>query len=130
MGATVIQLGFSVAISPTLKIRGIVATREIRKGDVIEKCPIILINRKEENALKRTELRSYYCEWDSEYHCIALGYGSLINHSYAPNARYRRDYRNRYLVIQAIRVIRKREEITMNYNYHPDSQAPLEPHFL
>jgi SET domain-containing protein len=130
MPAGPMQLSFFVGISPTLNIRGILAARQIKKGVLIEKCPIVLIGKREEPLLKRTVLRNYYYEWDSEHHCFALGYGSLLNHSYTPNARYVRDYETRHLIIRAHRHIKKGEEITINYNCHPDSTDPLEPHLL
>jgi uncharacterized protein len=125
-----IQLPFRVGSSPGLNIRGLIAVREIRKGSLIEKCPVILIRRGEESAIQRTALRRYYCEWDERYYCIVLGYGSLLNHSFAPNARYRHDDVRQLFVITAIRRIRPGEEITINYNYHPDSSAPLKPYYL
>ncbi len=126
-----INLPFKLGLSPTLKIRGIIATQNIKRGEIIEKCPVIFVNRKnEEAALKQTVLWKYYYDWNKKFHCIVLGYGSLINHSYTPNARYVFDYKNKSLIYKAYKNIKPNEEITVNYNFFPTSQDPLEPFLL
>ena len=65
---TQITLPFSVGPSPTLKIRGIIAARDIKKDETLEKCPIVLISKKEEEeALKQTVVWKYYFEWDNKH---------------------------------------------------------------
>lgn len=125
------ELSFHVGLSPTLHIRGIIADKNIGQDEIIERCPVILIPvRTEEQFLEKTVLWKYYFEWNADNHCLLLGYGSLINHSYTPNARYTHDFRNKVMVFRAIKPIRSGEEITVNYNYFPDSQNPLEEHLL
>jgi len=72
--------------------RGIFAAQNIKKDEVIEICPIILIEEKEVSNLRKTELHNYYFMWgdDKTNHkaAICLGFGSLYNHSYSPNATY------------------------------------------
>lgn len=125
-----LNLPFKIDLSPMLKIRSIIATRDIKKNEVIERCPVILLNIKQEEALKQTVLRKYYFEWNKLHHAIVLGYGALINHSYTPNARYIHDYDNMYLVFKAFKNIKKNEEITVNYNYYPNNQDKLETFLL
>lgn len=121
-----ITLPFRVGISPKLKIRGIIATRAIEKDEIIERCPVVLVPIKiQEEPLKRTILWKYYFEWNEENHCIVLGYGSLINHSYHPNARYIHDYAHKRLSFYAIKNIKQGEEITVNYNYYPYSKTKV-----
>ena len=55
---------------------------------------------------------------------LALGYGSLYNHSYRPNARYV-DLSERTKLFTAIRDIAAGEEITVNYNGEPEDQTPV-----
>lgn len=106
-----IELG----ISPKLKIRGILASANILKGEIIEKCPLILIDINEEEHLENTKLREYYFIFNKKYHCIVLGYGSLYNHSFTPNAEIYRDFKNKLIVFKAVKNIRKGEEITYKY---------------
>ena len=54
---------------------------------------------------------------------LALGYGSLYNHSYRPNARYE-DVGPRTKSFLAIRDIGG-EEITVNYNGKPRSRTAV-----
>jgi SET domain-containing protein len=120
------DLPFDIGISPTLGIRGIIASRDIRAGEVIERCPVILVEMNQEKSLFETVMKKYYFEWTKKYHAVALGYGSLVNHSYTPNARYDGNYRSMQLVFKAINPIKKGEEITINYNWEPDSQDPVD----
>ena len=55
---------------------------------------------------------------------VALGYGSLYNHSYQPNARYD-DVGRLTKVFSALRDIEPGEEITVNYNGKPGDRGPV-----
>ncbi len=79
--------------------------------------------------IKKTKLYFYFFEYTNSHFAIALGYGSLYNHSYKPNARYIYSYKNKQLIIKAIKKIEKGEEIFFNYNYYPDDDSPLEDWF-
>ncbi|HKY74474.1 MAG TPA: SET domain-containing protein [Patescibacteria group bacterium] len=121
------EIPFSVGISPTLKIRGLIASRDIKTGEILEKCPIILVELKgQEEFLKKTVLWRYYFEWTAKYHAIVLGYGSLYNHSYSPNVRYDMDYKNQVMVYRAIKDIKNGEEVTINYNWDPGLKDPID----
>src|SRR5687767_889523 len=72
------------------KGRGVVAERQFGAGDTIERPPVLVISADEAPIIRDTRLAHYYFEWgdDCKQAAIALGYGSLYNHSYTPNARY------------------------------------------
>ena len=57
---------------------------------------------------------------------MALGYGSLYNHSFFPNAEYIKVWEERVIRFVALRDIRDGEEITINYNGSPESQKPMD----
>lgn len=116
----------SVRDSPG-KGRGVFAQRHIKRGEVIETCPVIVLPAEEIESLELTELYNYYFAWgpDSKDAAIALGYGSLYNHSYAPNARYCKDFENNLLKYVCIRDIQEDEEITINYNCDPEDTTPV-----
>lgn len=120
------DLPFRVGISKFLKIRGIIATRNIQKGEVIERCPVILVPKKEEPHLFATVLKKYYFEWTKTHHSVVLGYGALINHSYNPNAGYRHDYHNTNIVYFALKDIGEGEELLINYNWDPNDKHPVD----
>ena len=104
------------------KGRGVFARRPIRRGTIIERAPIILVPVGEVfSSALRTRLADYVFVWGPDTVAVALGYGSLYNHSYRPNALYYGSG-SRIQVFQAIRDIRAGEEITVNYNGSPHSR--------
>ena len=106
------------------KGRGVFAVKPIRKGDVIERAPVVLVPiRHFVDGLKNPMLRKYFYIWTKRHVVLSLGYGSLYNHSYAPNARYLHG-RSR-MIYFALRDIAAGEEITINYNYHPGNKAAV-----
>lgn len=119
-------LPYAVGISPTLGIRGMIAVSSIRKASVIERCPVILVPKKEQVHLFQTKVRNYYFDWTRKNCAVVLGYGSLVNHSYSPNAYYRWDYKAKYLTFVALKDIPKGEEVTINYNGDPVDMTPLD----
>lgn len=120
------MLRISVKNSPG-KGRGVFAQQNFKKGEVIETCPVIVLPAEDIDSLELTELYNYYFAWgpDSKDAAIALGYGSLYNHSYNPNARYYKDFENGLLKYVCIRDIQKGEEITINYNCDPEDKTPV-----
>jgi SET domain-containing protein len=109
------------------KGRGVFATEEIRAGDLIESTEIIVVPSEQRNSLDTTVLYNYYFSWgtDGTEAALALGLGSLYNHSYAPNAHYVKDLEGRKIDFIAIQNIAAGEEITVNYNGDPKSLKPL-----
>lgn len=120
------MLSIGIKNSPG-KGRGVFAQRNFKKGEVIESCPVIVLPAKEIDTLELTQLYNYYFAWgpDSKDAAIALGYGSLYNHSYMPNARYYKDFDNGLLKYVCIRDIEDNEEITINYNCNPEDKTPV-----
>jgi uncharacterized protein len=110
----------------SIKDRGMFAKVRIKKGEVIEVCPVILLPLKDRSAVDKTFLFNYYFYWGPKNQpAIALGYGSLYNHSYEPNAEYEEESNSKHLVFTALRDINPDEEITINYNGDPDSAEKL-----
>ena len=108
------------------KGRGVFARRLIRDGEVIERVPVLVLPVGETRTASGTTRMSGYCfEWGRGTVAVALGYGSLYNHSYQPNARYD-DESGQTKVFRAIRDIAPGEEIVVNYNGEPgDENAGL-----
>lgn len=108
--------------------RGIFASRDFGEGELIESCPVIALPDARDRArLRRTGLINYYFLWGPErtHAAICLGYGSLYNHSYEPNARWEKRIEDERMDFYAIRPIREGEEITVNYNGAPDDARKL-----
>ncbi len=97
------------------KGRGVFTALEIPSGSLIEICPLILIPISQMPLLDGTELYNYYFIWDLDHMALALGYGSIYNHSDNPNSRVIYDFATVEIQIEAIRDIMEGEEITIHY---------------
>jgi SET domain-containing protein len=107
------------------KGRGVFARRPIREGELIERVPVLVLPLDEiKNGDEWTGLAGYCFLWGEGTVALALGYGSLYNHSFDPNARYD-DESPRAKSYSAIRDIAAGEEITINYNGEPTDRSPV-----
>jgi SET domain-containing protein len=127
------------AITPSSKIflgkstipnagRGVFALVAIPNGMVIEQCPVIELPQKQVTTLQHTILVNYNFAWGQhdETVAICLGFGSLYNHSYDPNATYIKHSEHEFINFVALRDIARGEEITVNYNHgNPYDKSPL-----
>lgn len=104
--------------------RGIFSIRTIKKGELIEEATVIIIPKTEWALMRGSILLNYVFRW-GEDKALALGYGSLYNHSYNPNARYITNIENKSIDFYARKDIQEGEEITVNYNGDPEDQSPL-----
>jgi SET domain-containing protein len=118
--------GTEIKKSP-LHGQGIFAKKEFRSGRIIEISPIVLLSQQEKDLLRHTLLFAYYFVIDHPVHAIAVGLGasSMFNHSYAANAEYSIAIEDQAITIRARKLIRKGEEITLNYNGHPEGSTPV-----
>jgi uncharacterized protein len=113
-----------IGLSPG-KGRGVFAGKGFKKGEIIEACPVIVLPGKDIPHIEKTELSWYYFLWDDELAAIALGYGSLYNHSHTPNSEIDIDHQNHVIVFKALGDIRKGEEITHDYDWPSDGSVPV-----
>lgn len=113
-----------IAPSP-LEGRGVYCGEDIEAGSVIEVCPLIIVPTAEMPLLKKTNLYNYYFEWKETAGAIALGYGSLYNHSYQPNANYSIDEAFDTLTVTALADIAAGQEILFNYNGDVDNTTKV-----
>jgi len=96
--------------------RGVFASHKITQGEIIEKCPVIEVSLKDP-ANNDAGLLVDYFFYFGEGLAIALGFGSIYNHSYDPNATYEINLDNRTIDFSAIKDINPGEEVTVSYNY-------------
>ena len=107
------------------KGRGVIARRPIEEGEIIERVPVIVIPTDQiGDDPGRRVLAGYVFAWGQGTLALALGYGSLYNHSYEPNARYEA-LGGRTKIFVALREIAAGEEITINYNGEPSDRSPV-----
>ena len=100
------------------KGRGVFTTEDIRSKSIIEISPVIVLPAKDRKTIDQTLMHDYIFEWGESRRqaCIALGYVSLYNHSFASNCEYEMDYEYQLITIRTVRSIKKGEELTINYN--------------
>ncbi|MEC4015966.1 SET domain-containing protein [Streptomyces sp. H27-D2] len=101
--------------SSDIHSRGVFATRAFRAGEVVERCPVLVVPAAERGLLDRTHLFNYYFNWAGEAAAIALGWGSLYNHAASPLARYRKDFDAGVVEFVAVEDIAAGREITVDY---------------
>ena len=107
--------------------KGVFSANRIEAGEIIEICPIILFPVRELLHVRATVLDDYYFDWgdDAQWYAFALGYGSIYNHSYEPNAEYEMDFVHETIDFYCVRDIEAGDEITVNYNGDPDNNTKV-----
>lgn len=105
---TYLDLPFKVRYSKKIGSDGIFATRNIKKDDIIEKCPSII---DDVNNIKG-ELNNYAFKLKNKA-AIVFGYCSIFNHSDNYNIDY--FFKGTKLFLKARRDIEKGEELYVNY---------------
>ncbi len=106
------------------KGRGVFALKDFKKGEIVENCPVINITPKERKKVEKTIFNYYIYPWRSTRSgSLVLGYGSIYNHSFSPNADWKQNFRANTMVYRALRPIKSGEEITVNYNGEPDDKT-------
>ena len=96
--------------------RGVFAAKAFRRGEVVERCPILRIPARDRRLVQKTVLETYLYERDRGAAAIALGLGSLYNHSFDPNAEFELQLATDEIVFRALREIGRGEEVTISYS--------------
>src|SRR5436853_6049411 len=95
------------------KGRGVFARKAIKEGNVIERVPVLLVPIEHlVGGMYSPILARFFYLWNKRKVAISLGYGSLYNHSYTPNAQYQHGAMT--ITYAALRDIPRGEEITIN----------------
>jgi hypothetical protein len=100
--------------------RAVFAAEPIAAGTVVETCPVIRVPKGELDPGQTCTLSDYVFVGRADpafgdVLLIALGFGSLYNHSDTPNARF--VVWDDAVVITAVRDIAAGEEVTFDYGY-------------
>ena len=106
--------------------RGVVADRRVEPGELVERSPVLVIPHADRAAVDPTVVFTYVFMWehgtveeDLYKHegraAIALGFTSLLNHSYAPNCAFIRHIDDLAIDLVALRAIEAGEELTIDY---------------
>jgi SET domain-containing protein len=97
---------------------------DLKAGEVIEICPVLVVPENETELLDETVLYNYVFIWgdDDQKGAIVFGYGSMYNHAYEPNAEYKANYEDDTFTVYALKDIAAGEEIYINYNGDPSNK--------
>src|SRR4051794_29594027 len=106
--------------------RGIVALEDIEPGRLVERSPVLVIPSEQRLAVDNTIIFTYVFMWEhhtveqdlykhSGRSAIALGYTSLLSHSYEPNCIFVRHIDALFIDVFAKRRIPAGEELTIDY---------------
>ncbi len=96
---------------------GMFCIEDIEAESVIEICPVILLPPGQAKQIVRGHtLYDYYFEWKKESIALALGYGSLYNHSPRPNAYFEMHYKDEQILVKASEPIPAGTEILVDYH--------------
>jgi uncharacterized protein len=99
---------------------GVFAEKNIRKGELIEECYIIISRGGDK------KLQDYYFDVKGKY-ALFTGFGSIYNHDDDPNADYFIHSKRRIATIKAARTIHKGEEIFVDYGEEWFSTRGIKP---
>ncbi|MBK7764322.1 MAG: SET domain-containing protein-lysine N-methyltransferase [Bacteroidetes bacterium] len=95
---------------------GVFTSTPIKRNQMIEVSPVIVMTAKEKLVLDQTTLYNYIFDWQGDACCMAMGLVPVYNHSYEANCEYFQDYENNTIFIKTVRDIVANEELTINYN--------------
>ena len=104
--------------------RGVFASSDIKKGEVIEVAPILILEFKDFIDTKWNLLFEYYF-WMDDFVVLALGYGGLYNHSKEPNSKYKINKKQSTIIFTAIKNISQGQEIYFNYKGSSKTKTSL-----
>ncbi|KAF9934896.1 hypothetical protein FBU30_010163 [Linnemannia zychae] len=111
------------------KGRGVVTTTVIPARTVIDISPILLFPTEEYSSHGQyTQLDHYTYRWKGGM-ALALGLGSMFNHSNTPNVGFQRDFENSLIRYSALREILPDEELCISYGpnlWFPDMEDSQE----
>jgi len=111
------------------KGRGVFASHDISAGEIVELSPVLIIEPQHTSRIDGMVLEDYVFIWKPEGGevslAVALGFGSLFNHSFQPNIVYHRQFERRLIEFKALRDIAAGEEVVVNYNRDPNDLTPI-----
>lgn len=104
---------------------GVFAVTDIEAGATIERAPVLEFPTNDLYSPAGTALiASYVFARSADTVGLTLGFGSLYNHSWSPNANYE-DLPGNVKHFYAVEAIKAGEEVTINYNGAVDDDSPV-----
>lgn len=98
------------------KGRGVFSDKDIKEGEIIEECHVLLIPAEEAKKHAGSILDMYLCSWDDiQTECLAFGYAMLYNHNHDHNIIRIEDHERERMLFKAIKDIPAHEELCYDY---------------
>ena len=99
--------------------RGVCSTEPLRRGQVVEVSPVVVIPKVEWRRLRGTLVERYVFAWgrNGKLNALPLGLGGVFNHSDDPNLDWRPNHREQTLIFRARRDIPAGEQLTIDYGW-------------
>jgi uncharacterized protein len=95
--------------------RGVIAGRAFRAREIVEICPVLVLPS--DSAPAGLENHVYVWDGVAGALAVALGHGSLYNHSSEANLSYTRRYARADIVFRALRDIEAGEQLFIDYGW-------------
>jgi len=101
------------------KGRGVFAGRDFDAGEVVERCPVVVIPKEQYPQYLATMVDDYAFRWPlkPEVVVIPLGYGCIYNHSADPNVRFVPNLKEHAIDFVCTKPITIGEEVTHHYGW-------------
>lgn len=96
---------------------GAFCAKKIPKGTIFNVTTLLPLSGKEAKLMSGSSLEPYWYEYGTKGRAIALGLGSILNHSDEPNCSYYFARKGRTLSFYALRDIPAHEELTHDYGW-------------
>lgn len=100
---------------------GAFCARKIPKGTIFNVTTLLPLTVREARLMSGSSLEPYWYEFGSRGRAIALGLGSVMNHSDEPNCSFHYSRTKRTLKFYALRDIPAHEELTHDYGWSESS---------
>ena len=111
-----------IAETGTILGRGVYTSKDIPSGKIVEVVPVILLPLKSQPF--PPQIRRLVYNWSKTHVALALGYGSLYNHSDQPNLVFTRGKNDLFILFKTLRAIEAGEQLTISYDYTGSGESP------
>ena len=102
--------------------RGVFASEDIPSGQIVERTPVVLLDLNAQPF--PPQIRRLVYNWSKTHVALALGFGSLYNHSDQPNLIFSRKINDLSITFKALRNIEAGEQLTISYDYLGSGENP------
>jgi SET domain-containing protein len=96
---------------------GAFCSKRIPKGKIFNVTTLLVLSAREAKRMSESSLEPYWYEFGTRGRAIALGLGSILNHSDEPNCSYHFSKKKRTLSFYALQDIPAHEELTHDYGW-------------